>query len=181
MTRKRMPGPRGRNRVATPTDLVGLGLIGFATNCLMVVFNTSGIEKKDTDKLGGGWGLAHLSLGSMMVILGVSDYLTGPLGALSGYTGIALVFYGFFWIFLGGSLVRGFDLRPVGQVSIAYAIVDLWLLYETWKINQATTTFYSLTILLLVLTVVFILLSAAVHGITWILQMNHCCVVTLAI
>src|SRR3989442_912099 len=85
MTRKRMPGPRGRNRVATPTDLVGLGLIGFATNCLMVVFNTSGIEKKDTDKLGGGWGLAHLSLGSMMVILGVSDYLTGPLGALSGY------------------------------------------------------------------------------------------------
>src|SRR2546428_2532551 len=88
MTRKRMPGPRGRNRVATPTDLVGLGLIGFATNCLMVVFNTSGIEKKDTDKLGGGWGLAHLSLGSMMVILGVSDYLTGPLGAFQATPGL---------------------------------------------------------------------------------------------
>ncbi|OLD91474.1 hypothetical protein AUG86_01325 [Euryarchaeota archaeon 13_1_20CM_4_64_14] len=176
-----MPGPRGRNRVATPTDLVGLGLIGFATNCLMVVFNTSGIEKKDTDKLGGGWGLAHLSLGSMMVILGVSDYLTGPLGALSGYTGIALVFYGFFWIFLGGSLVRGYDLRPVGQVSIAYAIVDLWLLYESWKINQATGTFYSLTILLVVLTVVFIVLYAAVHGRPGLLKVNAVLLVILAL
>src|SRR5438093_13789474 len=104
MTQKLMPGPRGRNRVATPTDLVGLGLIGFATNCLMVVFNTSGIEKKDTEKLGGGWGLAHLSLGSMMVILGVSDYLTGPLGAVSGDTGIAVVYYVYLLNFLRGSL-----------------------------------------------------------------------------
>src|SRR2546429_8064584 len=180
MTRKRMPGPRGRNRVATPTDLVGLGLIGFATNCLMVVFNTSGIEKKDTDKLGGGWGLAHLSLGSMMVILGVSDYLTGPLGALSGYTGIALVFYGFFWIFLGGSLVRGYDLRPVGQVCIAYAIFDLWFLRGSWEINQGGT-FYSLTILLVVLTVVFIVFYAAVHGKPGLLKVNAGLLIILAL
>ncbi|TMA00050.1 MAG: hypothetical protein E6J97_04710, partial [Methanobacteriota archaeon] len=60
------------------TDIVGLGLIGFSVNCLMVVFNTIGIEKKDTDKLGGGWGLAHLSLGAMMVIVGVATFMTDP-------------------------------------------------------------------------------------------------------
>jgi uncharacterized membrane protein len=147
----------------------------------MVVFNTIGIEKKDTDKLGGGWGLAHLSLGSMMVILGVADFLTGPLGALSGYTGIALVYYGFFWIFLGGSLVRGFDLRPVGQVSIAYAFVDLWFLYESWKINQAGAGFYSLTILLVVLTVVFIIFYAAVHGRPGLLKVNAVLLIILAL
>src|SRR2546426_418385 len=57
--------------MAVSTDIVGLGLIGFSVNCLMVVFNTIGIEKKDTDKLAGGWGLAHLSLGAMMVLVGV--------------------------------------------------------------------------------------------------------------
>ena len=149
----------------------------------MVVFNTSGIEKKDTDKLGGGWGLAHLSLGAMMVILGVSDYMTNPFGSnpLSGYTGIALVYYGFFWIFLGGTLVRGLDLRPVGQVSIAYAIVDLWFLYESWQINKATGTFYSLTILLVILTVVFIVLYAAVHGRGGLLKVNAALLVILAL
>src|SRR2546427_12783992 len=151
MTRKRMPGPRGRNRVATPTDLVGLGLIGFATNCLMVVFNTSGIEKKDTDKLGGGWGLAHLSLGAMMILVGVSTYMTNPttVDAISGFFGIALVFYGFFWVFLGASLVRGADLRPIGHVSIGFAIVDLWFLNASLKFSAANGGKYvSLTILL---------------------------------
>ena len=168
------------------TDIVGLGLIGFSVNCLMVVFNTIGIEKKDTDKLAGGWGLAHLSLGAMMVLVGVATFMNDPvavpnLPAISGFFGIALVFYGFFWIFLGGSLVRGYDLRPVGQVSIAYAIVDLWLLYESWKINQATGTFYSLTILLVVLTVVFIVLYAAVHGRPGLLKVNAVLLVILAL
>ena len=62
------------------TDIVGLGLIGFSVNCLMVVFNTIGIEKKDTDKLGGGWGLAHLSLGAMMVLVGVATFMNDPVG-----------------------------------------------------------------------------------------------------
>src|SRR5436309_15505531 len=62
----------GERQLVVSTDIVGLGLIGFSVNCLMVVFNTIGIEKKDTDKLGGGWGLAHLSLGAMMVIVGVA-------------------------------------------------------------------------------------------------------------
>jgi hypothetical protein len=157
----------------------------------MVVFNTAGIEKKDPEKLGGGWGLAHLSLGFMMVIVGVSDYMTNPFAGdqpatmaimqLSGFTGIALVYYGFFWIFLGGSLVRGFDLRPVGQISIAYAIVDLWFLYESWKINQALGVFYSLTILLVILTVVFIVFYAAVHGRPGLLKVNAALLVILAL
>jgi uncharacterized membrane protein len=162
----------------------------------MVVFNTAGIEKKDPEKLAGGWGTAHLSLGIMMVILGVSDYMTNPFGfgatdpavltltnQISGYTGIALAFYGFFWIFLGASLVRGLDLRPVGQVAIAYAIVDLWLLRGAWEINQTFPghPFYSLIILLVVLTVVFIVFYAAVHGRAGLLKVNAALLVILAL
>src|SRR5712664_505418 len=48
------------------------------------------------------WVLAHLSLGAMMILVGVSTYMTDPVGAasISGFFGIALVFYGFFWVFL---------------------------------------------------------------------------------
>src|SRR6267378_5546311 len=103
------PGTRGSSRMVVSTDIVGLGLIGFSVNCLMVVFNTIGIEKKDTDKLPGGWGLSHLSLGAMMILVGVATFMTNPttVDAISGFFGIALVFYGFFWVFLGASLVRG--------------------------------------------------------------------------
>src|SRR5947208_15906823 len=111
------------------TDIVGLGIIGFSVNCLMVVFNTIGIEKKDTDKLAGGWGLAHLSLGAMMVLVGGATCMNNPVAgpnppAISGFFGIALVFYGFFWIFVGASLVRRADLRPICHVSSSFAIVD---------------------------------------------------------
>ena len=166
------------------TEILGLGLIGFSTNCLMVVFNTIGIEKKDTDKLPGGWGLAHLSLGAMMVLVGVSTYMTNPttIDAVSGFFGIALVFYGFFWVFLGASLVRGADLRPVGQVSIAFAIVDLWFLNSSLKFTSATGGKYvSLTILLVILTVVFLVLYAAVHGRASLFKVNAVLLIILAL
>src|SRR3989440_4243612 len=158
------------------TDIVGLGLIGFSVNCLMVVFNPMEIEKKDTDKLGGGWGLAHLSLGAMMVLVGVATFMNDPVGgptstpataAISGFFGIALVFYGFFWVFLGASLVRGADLRPVGQVSIGFAIVDLWFINASLKFSAIPANaghYVSLTILLVILTVVFFVFYAGVHG-----------------
>src|SRR5438093_3340613 len=125
-TKSRYPR-EGERQLVVSTEIVGLGLIGFSVNCLMVVFNTIGIEKKDTDKLGGGWGLAHLSLGAMMVLVGVATFMNDPVGgvtstpataAISGFFGLALVFYGFFWVFLGASLVRGADLRPIGHVSL---------------------------------------------------------------
>src|SRR5437899_7595563 len=162
------PYPReGERQLVVSTDIVGLGLIGFSVNCLMVVFNTIGIEKKDTDKLGGGWGLAHLSLGAMMILVGVSTYMTDPVGApsISGFFGIALVFSGFFWVFLGSGLVRGADLRPIGHVSIGFAIVDLWFINSSLKFSAANGGKYvSLTILLVVLTVVFFVLYAGVHA-----------------
>lgn len=167
------------------TEILGLGLIGFATNCVMVVFNTSGIEKKDPEKLAGGWGLAHLSLGAMMIIVGVSAYMTNPLGAgadaVSSFFGINLVWFGFFWVFLGASLVRGADLRPIGQVSIAYAIVDLWFLREALVLNQATGTLYSYTILLVVLTIVFLVLYAGVHGRAAAFKVNAGLLIILAL
>jgi len=159
-------------------EIVGLGLIGFSTNCLMVVFNTIGIEKKDTDKIPGGWGLAHLALGAMMILVGVSAYMTNPLGAdvVSGWVGIALVFYGFFWVFFGASLVRGADLRPVGQISIAYAIVDLWFIRESLALKL-----YSLTLLLVILTIVFLVLYAAVHGRPSLFKANAVLLIILAL
>lgn len=168
----------GGGVVLPTTELVGLGLIGFATNCLMVVFNTIGLKQKDPEKLAPGWGLSHLSLGLMMVIVGVSDYLTNPFGAdrVSGFTGIALVYYGFFWMFLGGTLVRGFDLRPVGQVCIAYAIVDLWFIRGSLDLKL-----YSLTLLLVILTIVFILFYAAVHGRAGLLKVNAVLLIILAL
>lgn len=159
-------------------EVFGLGLIGFSTNCIMVVLNTIGTEKKETDKLPGGWGLSHLALGAMMVLLGVSGYMTDPFGAdrISGFVGIALVWFGFFWIILGASLVRGVDLRPVGQVSIAYAIVDLWFIRESLELKV-----YSLTILLVVLTIVFLVLYAAVHGRPSLFKANAVLLIILAL
>ena len=159
-------------------EIVGLGLIGFSTNCLMVVFNTIGIEKKDTDKIPGGWGLAHLALGAMMILVGVSAYMTNPLvvDVVSGWVGIALVFYGFFWVFFGASLVRGADLRPVGQISIAYAIVDLWFIRESLALKL-----YSLTLLLVILTIVFLVLYAAVHGRPSLFKANAVLLIILAL
>lgn len=166
------------------TEIVGLGLIGFSTNCIMVVLNTIGIEKKDPEKLPGGWGLAHLSLGAMMILVGVSAYMTNPttVDAISGFFGIALVFYGFFWVFLGASLVRGADLRPIGQVSIAYAIVDLWFLNGALRFSQANGGQYlSLIILLVVLTIVFLVLYAAVHGRASLFKLNAVLLIILAL
>lgn len=166
------------------TDIVGLGLIGFSVNCLMVVFNTIGIEKKDTDKLGGGWGLSHLSLGAMMILVGTSTFMTNPVGVdtISGFFGIALVFYGFFWVFLGSSLVRGADLRPIGHVSIGFAIVDLWFINSSLKFSAANGGKYvSLTILLVVLTVVFFVLYAGVHGKAVAFKVNSALLIILAL
>lgn len=166
------------------TEILGLGLIGFSTNCLMVVFNTIGIEKKDTDKIPGGWGLAHVSLGAMMILVGVSAYMTNPtaVDAISGFFGIALVFYGFFWVFFGASLVRGADLRPVGQISIAFAIVDLWFLNSSLKFSALNGGKYvSLTILLVILTIVFLVLYAAVHGKASLFKVNAYMLIILAL
>src|SRR2546422_1101850 len=176
--------PREGESQLVSTEIVGLGLIGFSVYCLMVVFNTIGIEKKDTDKLAGGWGLSHLSLGAMMVLVGTATFLTNPttVDAISGFFGIALVFYGFFWVFLGASLVRGADLRPIGHVSIGFAIVDLWFLNASLKFSAANGGKYvSLTILLVVLTVVFFVLYAGVHGKAVAFKVNAVLLIILAL
>ena len=143
----------------------------------MVALNTLGIEKKEPGKLAPGWGLAHLFLGAMMVILGVTAFITNAMGdaAVSGYTGIALTYYGFFWIFLGSTLLRALDLRPIAQISIPYAIVDLWFIAGSIQLKLT-----SLTILLVVLTVVFIFLWPATHGRALFLKVNAYLLIILA-
>ena len=151
------------------TEIVGLGLIGHSTNCLLVTLNTIGIEKTETEKLAPGWGLAHLFLGAMMVIVGVTAFVTNAMGdaAVSGYAAIALTYFGFFWIFLGNVLIRALDLRPVAHISIPYAVTDLWFIAGSIKLGLT-----SLTILFVVLIPVFILLWPATHGKDSLLKVN---------
>lgn len=176
------------------TEIVALGVIGFSANCLVVVLNTIGVEKTNPEKLPGSWGLAHLFLGTMMVIIGVTTILSNAvLGneAISGFFGTALAWFGFFWIFFGTTLVLGFDLRPVGQISIPFAIVDLWFIngsltvYEKLGISgapgQIGPGLYSLTILLVILTVVFLLLWPGTHGRAGALKVNAYLLIILAL
>src|SRR6266704_634426 len=79
MTRQRMPGPRGR--VVVGTEIVALGVIGFSANCLVVMANTIGIEKQNPGALARGWGLIHIFLGIMMVVVGVATGVRAPSSA----------------------------------------------------------------------------------------------------
>src|SRR5437899_2462381 len=84
------------------TEIVALGVIGFSTNCLVVVLNTIGVEKTNPEKLPKSWGLAHLFLGTMMVIAGVTTVLENAVlgnAAISGFFGTALALLGFYIAF----------------------------------------------------------------------------------
>ncbi|MFQ5553224.1 MAG: hypothetical protein ACE5EW_05860, partial [Thermoplasmata archaeon] len=120
------------------TEIVALGLLGFSANCIVLALNTIGVEKTEPEKLPGAWGLAHLFLGTMMVVVGFATVLTNPVGVdtISGFFGAALAWFGFFWIFTGATLVLGFDLRVVGQISVPFAIVDLWFIYGSLTVYQ---------------------------------------------
>ena len=176
------------------TEIVALGVIGFSTNCLVVVLNTIGVEKKAPEKLPGGWGLAHIFLGIMMVVVGVTTVMTSAVlgnDAISGFFGTALAWFGFFWIFFGSTLVLGYDLRPVGQISVPFAIVDLWFIngsltvYQKLGISgapgQVGPGLYSFTILLVILTIVFILLWPGTHGRAGALKVNAYLLIILAL
>src|SRR5437667_11787180 len=119
MTRQRMPGPRGR--VVVGTEIVALGVIGFSANCLVVMANTIGIEKQNPGALARGWGLIHIFLGAMMVIVGVATVMTSAVlrnDAISGFFGTAVAWFGSVWIFFASTLLRGPALRPARHISI---------------------------------------------------------------
>src|SRR5437867_11433170 len=121
------------------TEIVALGVSGFSTNWRVVVRNTIGVEKTNPEKLPRSWGLAHIFLGIMMVIAGVTTVMTSAVlrnEAISGFFGTALAWFGFFWIFFGTTLVLGADLRLVGQISIPFALVDLWLVHRSLPVYQ---------------------------------------------
>src|SRR2546428_684297 len=96
-----MPGPRGRFVVGT--EIVALGVIGFSANCLVVMANTIGIEKKNPEKLPQGWGLIHIVLGILMWpgthgkagALKVNAYLLIILALLGFYIAFGFFFPGF--------------------------------------------------------------------------------------
>src|SRR5206468_12060039 len=118
MTRQRMPGPRGR--VVVGTEIEALGVIGFSANCLVVMANTIGIEKQNPGALARGWGLIHIFLGIMMVVVGVATVMTSAVvgnDSIFGLFGTWLAWFGFFWIFFCSKLVICDDVMCVGQIA----------------------------------------------------------------
>jgi succinate-acetate transporter protein len=159
-------------------EIAGLGLIGFSTNCLMVAMNLLGVEKKEPEKIAPGWGWAHVFTGALMLLTGLSVYITNAMGVaeISGYVGIALSYYAFYWMFLGTILVRAHDLRPIAQISIPYAITTLWFIAGSIRLGLV-----SLTILLAILVLVFLFLWPATHGGAAFVKINAILIIMMAI
>jgi hypothetical protein len=158
-------------------ELFAVGLVGFSTNCMMVAANVL-IPEKSPEKLSGGWGLTHLSIGTMMILVGISTAITNALGdpRVSGYGGIVLVYYGFFWVILGVSLIRGYDLRPIAQIAIPYAIVSAYFIA-----GAAALKLWSIVILLIILVITFFALWPATHGSIGALKLVGVLVIIMAI
>jgi len=78
--------------------------------------------------------------------------------------------------------VRGADLRPIGHVSIGFAIVDLWFPQLILEVQRASGGKYvSLTISWWFLTVVFFVLYAGVHGKAVAFKVNAVLLIILAL
>jgi hypothetical protein len=123
--------------------------------------------------LGIGAGRAHadgpdplVTVGWVSVTAGIVDLLSAtyilavrpaPLGDASVVLAGLVVFYGVFFLALGISEVKGLDLRPIGNLAVAVAIVPLFW----WKFFEGGWMFRSI---LLVWLVAFLAIAATTHG-----------------
>ena len=123
-------------------------------------------------------GLAFLGLGSkraegapdplatvgwITLVAGIVDLLQAAviIGTVPPATGVPLgglvTFYGTFFTGLGVSLVKGLDLRPIGNLAIAVAIVPLFW----WKFFDGSWMFQSI---LVVWVIAFLAVAATTYG-----------------
>src|SRR3989304_8112491 len=105
-----------------PISLVFIGT-GLAAWLNGLYFLGMGADKKE----GGADPLA--SVGWVSLAAGILDLLSAwyilTLGEGAVLLAGLIVFYGMFFVLLGVTEIRGLDLRPVGNLSIAVALVPL--------------------------------------------------------
>lgn len=105
-----------------------------------------------------------VTVGWVSIAAGLVDLLSAtyilavrPLGDASVVLAGLVVFYGMFFLALGIAEVRGLDLRPIGNLAIAVAIVPLFW----WKFFEGGWMFRSI---LVVWLVAFLAIAATTHG-----------------
>ncbi|GAA3724383.1 hypothetical protein [Streptomyces tremellae] len=104
-----------------------------------------------------------VSVGWVTLVAGVVDFAEAVylLAAVPPATGIPLaglvVFYATFFTTLGLTLVKGLDLRPVGNLAVAVALVPLFW----WSFFDGTWMFQSI---LAVWAVAFLSVAATTYG-----------------
>ena len=102
-----------------------------------------------------GW----VTMAAGIVDLLSATYILGvrPLGDASVVLAGLVVFYGIFFLALGISEVRGLDLRPIGNLAVAVAVVPLFW----WQFFEGGWMFRSI---LLVWLVAFLAVAGTTHG-----------------
>ncbi|HEX3787135.1 MAG TPA: hypothetical protein VHW44_04690 [Pseudonocardiaceae bacterium] len=104
-----------------------------------------------------------VSVGWVTLVAGILDFAQAVyiLAAAPPATGIPLgglvVFYATFFTTLGITLVKGLDLRPVGNLAVAVAIVPLFW----WKFFDGSWMFHSI---LVVWVVAFLAVTLTTYG-----------------
>ncbi|GAB6984909.1 hypothetical protein [Nocardioides pyridinolyticus] len=107
-----------------------------------------------------------VTVGWVSLTAGIIDLLSAtyilavrpaPLGDASVVLAGLVVFYGLFFVALGVTEVKGLDLRPIGNLAIAVALVPLFW----WKFFEGGWMFRSI---LVVWLVAFLAIAATTHG-----------------
>ncbi|GAA1127088.1 hypothetical protein [Nocardioides aquiterrae] len=107
-----------------------------------------------------------VSVGWVSLAAGIVDLLSAtyilaarpaPLGDAAVVLAGLVVFYGMFFIALGVTEVKGLDLRPIGNLAVAVAIVPLFW----WKFFEGGWMFRSI---LVVWLVAFFAIAATTYG-----------------
>ena len=119
-----------------------------------------GVGAKPADEEGAD---PLVTVGWITLLAGVLDLLQAAviIGTVPGPTGIPLgglvTFYGTFFTGLGISLIKGLDLRPIGNLAVAVAIVPLFW----WKFFDGSWMFQSI---LVVWVIAFLAVAATTYG-----------------
>lgn len=104
-----------------------------------------------------------VTVGWVTLVAGLVDFVEAAviIAKVPAPTGIVLAgivaFYATFFTALGGALLKGLDLRPIGNLAIAVAIVPLFW----WKFFAGSWMFQSI---LVVWLVAFLAVAATIYG-----------------
>ena len=107
--------------------------------------------------VGVGWVSAAAGVIDLLMASYILAARPAPLGDASVLLAGLIAFYGMFFLALGISEIRGYDLRPIGNLAIAVAIVPLFW----WKFFEGGWMFRSI---LLVWLIAFLAVAGTTYG-----------------